>query len=83
MREGEGQAEPIGHERLYETMVFRWDGRACNDPNCGVDHCQGDGGPIVSDFANIDMLGANSRCECVRNHFELVRKWLVSKGPKR
>lgn len=79
MREGEGQAQQIGHERLYETMVFKWDGLGCHNPDCTGEKCQGDGGPIVSDYANIDMLGANSRGECVRNHFELVRKWLVSK----
>lgn len=61
--------EPIGCNRLYETMVFKTTGRFCRTKGCP---CGG-----IPDIIprELDFAAANTREECLANHKRIVAKW--------
>jgi hypothetical protein len=64
--------EDIGCDRKYETYVFK----AKRMPK-GKDVCEAC--PFtVSDFLEIDSLGANTAKEAFKNHYKLCSKWSKS-----
>lgn len=65
-----GEQAPIGYQRTYETMVFRWNGKKCVDKDCDCG-----GVPLVEKFRELDMIGANDPATCKANHEKLVTKW--------
>ena len=60
--------EPVGAERLFETMVFRTIGTVCEDPACGC------GLPQI-DPTELDMQGYNTAGAATIGHLDLCRKW--------
>lgn len=70
-RSPRGRIETIGFDRLYETMVFRWSGQRCTNPEC---KCGGLPEPIS--WESIEMRPANTRDECIANHNALVAEWM-------
>lgn len=61
--------ETIGHDRKYETMVFKAAKRFAKGPD--HDCCLWE----IKSGENIDMLGYNTPAEAYAGHMRLCKKW--------
>jgi hypothetical protein len=64
---GSEEAEELGYQRLYETMVFKA-GKPCQEEGCGC------GLPSI-DGTEIDMEGYKTAAEAQKGHMAMCRKY--------
>lgn len=60
--------EPVGFDRLFETMVFRA-GEPCKAEGCGC------GLPSLSSANELDFSGYNDAAAATAGHYALCEKW--------
>ena len=60
--------EDIGHQRKYETMVFRLSGKVCATQDCGC------GLPEI-EASGLDFNGYNAAGDATRGHYAMCMKW--------
>lgn len=63
--------EDIGHERKFETMVFKAGKKICKLKSCGC------GLPVI-DGSELDFGAYNTAGEATNGHMELCKKWAAS-----
>jgi len=61
--------EPVGLNRLYETMVFLWSGNVCEENKCNC------GTPTIIASGDLDFDGYNTGTEATAGHWRLCYKW--------
>jgi len=67
----DAEFEPIGCNRLYETMVFKAER---NKGKCGCKY--------IITGGEVDFRGYNNPEEAYKGHMKLCRKWSKKKGDK-